>query len=153
MARSLSQTLIRSPISFLFSSRCRNGVCLVSSRQYSFHSKSRYEVVDSSSSEVEALAIRSIEDAIHGIVVKRLTPDWLPFVPGASFWVPPKPTNYGVAEMIHKIACTSAVSDDEVMSLTTFFGWPSSEFFIQGMLLLFLFWLCIYIYSNLFEFL
>lgn len=134
MARSFSKTLIRSPIYSLFSSTCRDGVRLVSSRQYSIHSKSSYQVVDSSSSELEALAVRNIEDAIHGIVVKRSTPDWLPFVPGASFWVPPKRTNYGVAEMVHKIAYTSALSDDEVMSLTTFFGWPSSEFFVQGML-------------------
>ncbi|GJN09644.1 hypothetical protein PR202_ga27669 [Eleusine coracana subsp. coracana] len=43
----------------------------------------------SQSSSVEVVGIRRLEEAIHGVMVRRATPDWLPFVPGGSFWVPP----------------------------------------------------------------
>lgn len=139
MARFLSQTLIRRCSSSILSSKTNDGVRLISSRKHSTQPESSFQVVDSSSlSELEALTVRKIEDAIHHIIVKRSTPDWLPFVPGASYWVPPKRRNFGIAEIVHKLAVANALSQEEVMSLTTAFGWPSSDFYIQGMLRIFL---------------
>lgn len=83
-----------------------------------------------SEAEAEAKAVEKIEDVIHGIIVKRSKPDWLPFVPGASYWVPPRRTSYGVAEIVHNLA--NALTDEEYLSLTTLQGWPSSAFYIHN---------------------
>ncbi|XP_066351797.1 uncharacterized protein [Miscanthus floridulus] len=57
-----------------------------------------------SSPSVEAVGIRRLEEAIHGVMVRRAAPDWLPFVPGGSFWVPPLRRPHGVAELVGRIA-------------------------------------------------
>ncbi|KAL3825010.1 hypothetical protein ACJIZ3_021039 [Penstemon smallii] len=80
--------------------------------------------------DAEAKAVEKIEDVIHGIIVKRSKPDWLPFVPGASYWVPPRRSSYGVAEIVRKLA--NPLDDDEFMSLTTLQGWPSSAFYVNN---------------------
>ncbi|XP_019463533.1 PREDICTED: uncharacterized protein LOC109362294 [Lupinus angustifolius] len=36
--------------------------------------------------------LKLLEDHIQRIIVKKATPDWLPFLPGSSFWVPPTPS-------------------------------------------------------------
>jgi len=36
--------------------------------------------------EVEVLGLRKLEDALHSIIVRQSAPDWLPFVPGSSYW-------------------------------------------------------------------
>jgi hypothetical protein len=56
------------------------------------------------SPSVEVVGIRRLEEAIHGVMVRRATPDWLPFVPGGSFWVPPLRRPHGVAEIFSRIA-------------------------------------------------
>ncbi|GFQ08456.1 hypothetical protein PHJA_002989600 [Phtheirospermum japonicum] len=38
--------------------------------------------------EIITLGIKRIEDAIHNIIVCRSAPDWLPFLPGSSYWIP-----------------------------------------------------------------
>jgi hypothetical protein len=50
------------------------------------------------------VGIRRLEEAIHGVMVRRAAPDWLPFVPGGSFWVPPLRRPHGVAELVGRIA-------------------------------------------------
>uniref|UniRef100_A0A7N0T8Z1 Uncharacterized protein n=1 Tax=Kalanchoe fedtschenkoi TaxID=63787 RepID=A0A7N0T8Z1_KALFE len=73
------------------------------------------------------------EDLIHGMIVRRCQPAWLPFVPGSSFWVPPRPQSGTFAKAIEKLSqVTHSLSDDETMALTTMRGWPSSAFFLQG---------------------
>ncbi|KAG9445041.1 hypothetical protein H6P81_016381 [Aristolochia fimbriata] len=48
------------------------------------------EVEIDGDSEVEVMGLRRLEDAIHNVIIRRLTPECLPFLPGASYWIPPK---------------------------------------------------------------
>lgn len=84
-----------------------------------------------SNDDVELLGIRKLEDVIHSIIVKRSAPDWLPFMPGSSYWVPPRPSRpYGLVEMLGRL--TNPLTNEESLSLSTVRGWPSSSYFIQG---------------------
>ncbi|KAK7388139.1 hypothetical protein VNO78_22946 [Psophocarpus tetragonolobus] len=38
---------------------------------------------------VEIDGVKLLEEHFHRVMVKKATPDWLPFLPGSSFWVPP----------------------------------------------------------------
>lgn len=85
----------------------------------------------SSNDDVEVLGIRKLEDVIHNIIVKRSAPDWLPFIPGSSYWVPPRPSHpHDLVQVIGKL--TNPLTDDESLSLSTIRGWPSSSYFIRG---------------------
>lgn len=76
--------------------------------------------------------LRKLEDAIHRIIVRRSAPDWLPFLPGASYWVPPpRSRNYGLTQLVEKLA--NPLTEEESMSTTTVRGWPSSDYFIHGL--------------------
>ncbi|KAI4985516.1 hypothetical protein ZWY2020_018146 [Hordeum vulgare] len=46
------------------------------------------DLAEEDPSSVEVVGIRRMEEAIHGVMVRRATPEWLPFVPGGSFWCP-----------------------------------------------------------------
>ncbi|KAG6481427.1 uncharacterized protein LOC122017534 [Zingiber officinale] len=90
------------------------------------------------SSEIETLRRRRIvDDAIHGMIVRHFAPDWLPFVPGRSYWVPLQKRPYRVTELIASLADAklkdpkprNLLSKEEKMSLTTERGWPSSAYF------------------------
>ena len=80
--------------------------------------------------------VRRLEDAIHGVLVRRAAPDWLPFVPGASYWVPPMPRPLGVADLLGGAVYTArgapAMTAEEAMSFTTVRGWPSAAYFVEG---------------------
>jgi len=80
--------------------------------------------------------LRRLEDAIHGVLVRRAAPDWLPFVPGASYWVPPMPRPLGVADLLGAAVYTArgapAMTAEEAMSFTTVRGWPSAAYFVEG---------------------
>ncbi|KAK6126558.1 hypothetical protein DH2020_039701 [Rehmannia glutinosa] len=100
--------------------------------------------------EVITLGIKKLEDAIHSIVVRRSAPDWLPFLPGYSYWVPPRASamrgvQHPVGSMIDVIGKLSAsgvkrnrglqldlLSEDENMAFTSARGWPASAFYIEG---------------------
>ncbi|CAL5361018.1 unnamed protein product [Camellia sinensis] len=128
MARSLYQTLIRTSQPGIFvpkSPPSPHASRFVSLRTQSSHSEN---FQDFDSDQREALAVQKIEDAIHRIIVKRSAPDWLPFVPGSSYWVPPQRRTYGIADLVDKLA--NSLTEEEVMSLTTARGWPSSAFFV-----------------------
>lgn len=84
----------------------------------------------SESGEYE-VTMKLFNDLIHRILVKKATPDWLPFVPGSSFWVPPRPTPSNVVDLVHKLT-TNDLSPEESLSLASLQGWPSSNFFLKG---------------------
>lgn len=143
MARFLSQTLTLTRTSSS-SSSSSSAYSSISPRMLTYRHRSNQsgkaqliEVdLDSSSSsndDVEVLGIRKLEDVIHNIIVKRSAPDWLPFMPGSSYWVPPRPSRpHGVVEILGRL--TNPLTNEESLSLSTVRGWPSSSYFIQGTL-------------------
>ncbi|GFP93985.1 hypothetical protein PHJA_001542900 [Phtheirospermum japonicum] len=96
--------------------------------------------VGEAAAEIIALGIKRIEDAIHNIIVRRSAPDWLPFLPGSSYWVPPRASavrRSGAESMIDVVGKLVALrmkrnqglpldllSEDENMSFTSTKGWP-----------------------------
>lgn len=122
MARQLSKTLTSNLLPISLSSRV-------------FSSKARLIEVDldsssSESGEIEVLGLKKLEDAIHSIFVRRLAPDWLPFRPGSSYWVPPKRPTDNIVELVEKL--TNPLTEEESLSLSSARGWPSSSFFLGG---------------------
>ncbi|XP_062192216.1 uncharacterized protein LOC133895733 isoform X2 [Phragmites australis] len=101
---------------------------------------------------IEVVGIRRLEEAIHGVMVRRATPDWLPFVPGGSFWVPPLRRPHGVADLFGRIAAAGGtegvfgavggaveivevdapMTEEEALSFSTARGWPSASYFVEG---------------------
>ncbi|CAI9099213.1 OLC1v1035998C1 [Oldenlandia corymbosa var. corymbosa] len=116
------------------------------------------------SSDVEKISggMRKLEEVIQNIIVRRSAPDWLPFRPGSSYWVPPPSQNIrnspfvGVAEVLGRLSDAARVnagevqshsrslafggsssisellSPDEAMSIASSRSWPSSSYFIEG---------------------
>ncbi|KAL1569893.1 hypothetical protein AAHA92_01311 [Salvia divinorum] len=84
-------------------------------------------LVDLAESEAKANAVEKVEDAIHSFIVRRSRPDWLTFVPGGSYWVPPRLTSYRIIETL-----SSALTEEEYLSLSTVQGWPSSAFYVHN---------------------
>ncbi|XP_050373604.1 uncharacterized protein LOC126791229 [Argentina anserina] len=86
----------------------------------------------SSSSEggSEDLMLKKLDDIVQRILVQKATPDWLPFVPGSSFWVPPRRSPIAVSDFVGRLA--DRLSDEESLSVATDRGWPCSGFFING---------------------
>ena len=88
--------------------------------------------------------LKKLDDIVQTILVQRATPDWLPFVPGSSFWVPPRLAPLKVTDLVGKLA--DQLTDEESLSVATDRGWPCSQFFVHGMgfffyfLFLFLSW-------------
>ncbi|XP_057979322.1 uncharacterized protein LOC131165482 [Malania oleifera] len=129
MARVLSQSFIRLSSSS-FSAAAASSSCVVPRRNRSHQSgKAQLIEVDmeSEGGDVEVLSIRKLEDVIHRIIAQRSAPSWLPFIPGSSYWVPPKRPN--LVEVIGKVANT--LNPEESLSFTTPRGWPCSAFFIE----------------------
>ncbi|KAJ0984174.1 hypothetical protein J5N97_002530 [Dioscorea zingiberensis] len=89
---------------------------------------------EKSASDVEAIMRQKLEDAMQQVIVLRATPDWLPFRPGSSFWVPPRPCNsknpLGLMELAGMVP--NSLTHEENLSLSTVRGWPSSTYFIDG---------------------
>ncbi|KAF8103484.1 hypothetical protein N665_0188s0419 [Sinapis alba] len=74
---------------------------------------------------------QKLEDAVHRIMVRRAAPDWLPFLPGASYWVPPRRSQtHGIAKLVEKLA--NPIGDEESISISSGRGWPSSDYYIKG---------------------
>lgn len=76
-------------------------------------------------------AVRRLEDVIHGILARRAAPDWLPFIPGSSYWVPPRSKSYRLVEVLGRAA--NPMTDEEVMSLTTAQGWPCAAHLLEDL--------------------
>lgn len=135
MARVFSQNLVRLSSSTLRSTG--SAPIPPSSRILSHRNRSNrsgkaklIEIDLESDGDVEVWGLRKLEDAIHYIIVQRAAPDWLPFIPGSSYWVPPKRRPYNLAELVGVLE--NRLTDEERLSLTTVRGWPSSQFFIDG---------------------
>ncbi|KNA21743.1 hypothetical protein SOVF_040400 [Spinacia oleracea] len=95
--------------------------------------KARLIEIDLESSdggEIEVIGLKKLEDAIHGIFVRRLAPDWLPLRPGSSYWVPPKRSSDNIIEIVERL--TNPLTEEECLSLSSTRGWPSSSFFFEG---------------------
>ncbi|GAB4841875.1 hypothetical protein Ancab_011830 [Ancistrocladus abbreviatus] len=138
MARSLSQTLAKfTPLSLSKSSPSQLSTLRL--RSNLSDKSNQIEIELGSDAEMELIAIQKLEDAIRRIIIKRSQPDWLPFVPGASYWVAPKSKARGFADVMTKLAVS--VNKNEVMSLTSNRGWPSSEYFFKGLFLFLLLFL------------
>ncbi|KAL9351197.1 hypothetical protein Peur_053877 [Populus x canadensis] len=136
MARSLSVSLTK--IYYLTSSpsptRCSSRLLTLRAQSNvpNRNNQSEYDDSSSSSSSTDPL-LRKLEDAIHGIIVRRAAPDWLPFLPGSSYWVPPPRSasgSLGIAHLVEKLA--NPLSDEESLSTSTVRGWPSSDYFVKG---------------------
>ncbi|XP_004296488.1 PREDICTED: uncharacterized protein LOC101293475 [Fragaria vesca subsp. vesca] len=84
----------------------------------------------SSEGESEALMLKKLDDIVQRILVQKATPDWLPFVPGSSFWVPPRRSPLGVNGFVGRLA--DKLSDEESLSVATDRGWPCSDYLING---------------------
>lgn len=78
----------------------------------------------------EMLMMQKLEDMIHQVMLKKSTPDWLPFLPGSSFWVAPKNRPLRLGELVVKLF--DQLNHEESLSLTTSRGWPCSAFLIPG---------------------
>ncbi|KAL2501017.1 uncharacterized protein Fot_34865 [Forsythia ovata] len=98
------------------------------------------------STEVINAEIKKLEKAIHRIVVRRSAPDWFPFLPRHSYWVPPSNSNgimrhpqslIEVVENLTTVAETNQgtpldfLTEDETMSFSSARRWPSSTYFIE----------------------
>ncbi|KAI3873117.1 hypothetical protein MKX03_031493 [Papaver bracteatum] len=132
-ARTLSQILTQSKKLSILSSSGSTSARFVTTKNLSSKSErggSLIEVNLETDGENEIIGMKRLEDAIYGIIVRRSAPDWLPFSPGSSYWVPPKKRPQGFAELIGKLA--NPLSEDETLSLNTARGWPSTSFFIDG---------------------
>ncbi|KAL5554453.1 hypothetical protein UlMin_042000 [Ulmus minor] len=133
MARSLSQTLTLTRHLHRRSPQPSSSSLLLAQRTQSSQPSPNTDLADltdASSSSSDPL-LRKLEDAIHRIIVRRSAPDWLPFLPGSSYWVPPpRSRNYGLNQLVEKLA--NPLTEEESMSTTTVRGWPSSDYFIQG---------------------
>ncbi|XP_062026265.1 uncharacterized protein LOC133742592 [Rosa rugosa] len=125
MARSLSQTLTLTR--HLSPKTSSSFITLRAQSNLPFH----YDQSDPAAADSVDPLLRKLEDAIHRIIVRKSAPDWLPFVPGASYWVPPpRSRSHGLAQLVEKLA--NPLTEEESMSMTTVRGWPSSAYFIQG---------------------
>ncbi|XP_022730412.1 uncharacterized protein LOC111285305 [Durio zibethinus] len=93
-----------------------------------FSSKAELFEIDLDSASSSASAINKMEEIVHNIIVQKSTPDWLPFLPGSSFWVPlPRHGSKRVSDFIEQL--TNQLTHDEYLSLTTGRGWPCISFF------------------------
>ncbi|XP_078443823.1 uncharacterized protein LOC144713185 [Wolffia australiana] len=82
------------------------------------------EEIDGRGGASRSAAAKRLEDVIHGIVVRRAAPDWLPFIPGSSYWVPPpRKRSRGLVGILG--AASSAMAEEEFLSIRTARGWPS----------------------------
>lgn len=81
-------------------------------------------------SEADRLAIKKLEEIVRSIIVQKATPDWLPFMPGWSFWVPPPRRPNTIVDWMSKLS--NQLTEEEMLSLTTVRGWPCSSFLLEG---------------------
>nr|XP_043618722.1 uncharacterized protein LOC122590598 [Erigeron canadensis] len=132
MARFLSQTLIRSSS---LSSSITNPLKFGSLQPNRFSSRSgthqlhETDVESSSSSSDSEVISKKIDDIIRTIIVKESAPDWIPFVPGSSYWVPPFRKN--VTEAINNVT----TDFDQLLAVSSpSRGYPSSAYFLHGTL-------------------
>ncbi|KAL0643594.1 hypothetical protein Bca4012_041884 [Brassica carinata] len=140
MSRFLSKTLI--PYGRFFLRRFNEPALRTTSQSLVCFSRRPYSSkphvieidLDSSSSatskaEAEAAVLKKLNEFVRRIVVQNSTPDWLPFAPGSSFWVPPhQSTAAKIANLVDRV--TNPLTEEEAFSLFSLSGSPRSSFFI-----------------------
>ncbi|CAE5964640.1 unnamed protein product [Arabidopsis arenosa] len=136
MARSFSPSLSLSRCRFAAASLLPSSQTIFFRSQSSNRRSNRFgeiyeiDIAAASKSQSDPL-LHKLEDAVHRIMVRRSAPDWLPFVPGASYWVPPpRSQTHGIAKLVEKLA--NPISDEESISISSVRGWPCSDYFIKG---------------------
>ncbi|KMZ59862.1 hypothetical protein ZOSMA_64G00790 [Zostera marina] len=136
----ISRTLIQTP---QFVSALRSSSRLLNFRSHSNKSEKKPgALVEIDLSGIEnggedyVMGLNRLEEAIHSIMIKRSVPDWLPFIPGSSYWVPPIDRSAAGTLKIMDFAnkTKASITCEEAMSLTTVRGWPSTTYFVQGRL-------------------
>ncbi|XP_065862763.1 uncharacterized protein [Euphorbia lathyris] len=84
----------------------------------------------STASEVDGdERIRMMEDLVNRVMLRNSTPDWLPFLPGSSFWVPPANPCLNATDLDQKLV--DSFTAEEFIALTSR-GLPSYEYFVSG---------------------
>uniref|UniRef100_A0A803Q839 Uncharacterized protein n=1 Tax=Cannabis sativa TaxID=3483 RepID=A0A803Q839_CANSA len=73
--------------------------------------------------------IKKLDDIVHRIIVQRATPDWLPFLPGSSFWVPPRRDPFKFTDLVDKL--TDRLTDEESLALSSDRGWPCAHLLVN----------------------
>ncbi|KAL5549444.1 hypothetical protein UlMin_004675 [Ulmus minor] len=136
MARLQSQTLfLRRALSTL---RSPASPSLIHSNRFSstFSGNGELVEVDLSSSapapadgESETLMMKKLDDIVHKLIVRRSTPDWLPFLPGSSFWVPPRQSTSKIVDLFGSLA--DQLKEEESLAVSSDRGWPCSEFLVD----------------------
>ncbi|KAL6331867.1 hypothetical protein AAG906_020214 [Vitis piasezkii] len=132
MARVLFQTLTLTRLSLSPSCKPPPLISVLTVRHRSNRSGKAQLIeinLESESGDVEVMGIRRLEDAIHRIIAQRLAPDWLPFIPGSSYWVPPSRRQFDLLKCMGKLAREMSVED--ALAVTAVRGWPSPSYFIQ----------------------
>lgn len=150
-SRSLTRTSLRSP------------TALISHHRHGSNKTHRAQLIevelDSSSSQSDSpdgaevvtvgIGRKKIEEAIQSMIIRHAAPDWLPFLPGYSYWVPPHASAVrshrvgGIVEALSQIVSSGVIersrilsrdglSEDEQMSVSLKRGWPSASYFIEG---------------------
>ncbi|XP_077214786.1 uncharacterized protein LOC143849601 [Tasmannia lanceolata] len=133
MARILSQTLIREASLSSKSHHLSSCSRLVNHRNRSNRSEKAQMIeidLEGDNSDVEILGLRRLEDTINGIMAQRSAPEWLPFLPGSSYWVPPRKSPLGLVELVRKLA--NPFTEEETLALSSVRAWPSSSYFVEG---------------------
>ncbi|KAF7843124.1 uncharacterized protein G2W53_000029 [Senna tora] len=131
MARTLAQTLTLARLGRSVSAKSVSPSARILPCRSQSNQASSSDLNDLDSSSNADPLIRKLEDAIHCIIVRRSAPDWLPFLPGASYWVPPASTpSNGLTNLVHNL--TNPITPDESMPLSDLRAWPSSSYFING---------------------
>ncbi|KAG2323944.1 hypothetical protein Bca4012_038273 [Brassica carinata] len=131
MSRSLSLSLSKGRLTAAAASSLLPSSHLLSFRSQSSDSRGDLHEIDTASPSDPL--IQKLEDAVHRIFVRRAAPDWLPFVPGASYYVPPPGSGsqtHGIAQLVAKLA--NPLTDEETLSTSSSHGWPSSDYFLKG---------------------
>ncbi|XP_047068372.1 uncharacterized protein LOC124676337 [Lolium rigidum] len=151
MARLLARTLtLAPPRSSLRPLRVRGLSAKVELIEIDLSEESASSSSSSGAAE-EPMGMRRLNDAIHGVIVRRAAPEWLPFVPGGSYWVPQMRRPLGVSDLVGTVAYSASgavdtsamaraavdratLTKDEAMCFTTPRGWPSEAYFVEGKL-------------------
>ena len=84
--------------------------------------------------------VQKLEEVMQSIMAPKIAPDWLLFLPGYSYWVPPSPSigHHGkLIEVVGRVSAAPlwrqpALTKDQMMAFSTSKGWPSEAYFIEG---------------------
>ncbi|GLT28704.1 hypothetical protein SLA2020_036160 [Shorea laevis] len=94
------------------------------------HFSSKSELVEIDLDFSSPSGLKKMEEMIQKLLVHKAAPYWLPFIPGASFWVPPAHRgSKKVVDLIEKLS--NRLTEEEAFSLTTDRGWPCLSSFLS----------------------